>query len=326
MDSTSRITNRYLVTGGCGFIGSHLVDALIEMGHQVIVIDDLSTGLRDNLNPAASLIVGDVTSYALIEETMRHVDGCFHLAAVASVEKATQEWVRCHTINQTATINIFQAASRQGRKIPVVYTSSAAVYGDCPELPISEAAPVNPLSAYGVDKLGCDQHGYVAWAIHRVPNVGVRPFNIYGPRQDPASPYSGVISIFADRMLRGDNVIIFGDGEQQRDFVYVTDAVKVFYTAMAHLEQRTLKGHEIFNICTGKATSINDLATNLASLTGYTEPLSHALPRHGDIRLSVGNPAKLLDLLGLKLSTGLRHGLTETLGALQKQPVLRVAA
>jgi UDP-glucose 4-epimerase len=304
MPFSLRAPRRYLVTGGCGFIGSHLTDALIHAGHEVVILDNLSTGKRENANPKAEVIIGDAADYETVWKAMEDVDGCFHLAAVASVEKSVIDWAKTHTVNQTASVNVFQAASRHAKKIPVVYTSSAAVYGDCPNTPISEDEPTMPLTAYGADKLGCDLHGRIAWLVHGVPTIGLRPFNVYGPRQDPSSPYSGVISIFADRISRGQPIRIYGDGEQVRDFVYVADAVKVFFTAM----QQMREGHEVINICTGRSTSINALADALEAAAGWKVERQYLLPRKGDIRISVGNPAKLASRLGLTLNTRLQDG------------------
>lgn len=300
---------RYLVTGGAGFIGSHLVEALIARKHEVVVLDNLSTGKRENVHPHATLIVGDTTHYDTVRKALRTVHGCFHLAAVASVEKSVQEWARTHSVNVTSTVNIFQAISQLDYKIPVVYTSSAAIYGNCEQIPISEDAPTKPLTAYGADKLGCDLHGAVAQLVHRIPNTGLRPFNVYGPRQDPSSPYSGVISIFADRMQKRQPVTIYGDGGQVRDFVYVTDAVSVFLAAMDRLESIGTPEHDVINMCTGRASSINDLADALEAIANRPLERHYALPRRGDIRLSVGNPARLRERLGLSLDVTLRQGL-----------------
>src|ERR1700691_3086183 len=154
MTFIAKTSKHYLVTGGAGFIGSHLVDALIAKNHRVTVLDDLSTGKRENVNPEAVLIVGDTTDFDTVERAFAGIDGCFHLAAVASVEKSIVEWVRTHSVNITSTVNIFQAASKA--KTPVVYTSSAAVYGDCDRIPINEDTDKRPLTAYGVDKYACD--------------------------------------------------------------------------------------------------------------------------------------------------------------------------
>ena len=181
----------YLVTGGAGFIGSHLCDALIARGDSVRVLDDLSTGRRANLPEGAELIVGDIADPETAWRATEGVDGCFHLAAIASVERATKDWLGTHRANLTGAITIFDAIRRHGTKVPVVYASSAAVYGDCRTIPIRETAARRPLSAYGADKYGCELHAITASHVHGIPTVGLRFFNVYGPRQDPKSPYSG---------------------------------------------------------------------------------------------------------------------------------------
>jgi UDP-glucose 4-epimerase len=303
----------YLVTGGCGFIGSHLVDALVAKGHRVTVLDDLSTGKKENLNAAASLIIGDTTDYETVARAFAGIDGCFHLAAVASVEKSNTDWVRTHSVNITSTVNVFQAAARAHGRVPVVYTSSAAVYGDCATVPIFEDAEKKPLTAYGVDKLACDLHARVGWHVHGIPNIGLRPFNIYGPRQDPASPYSGVISIFFDRMRQGMPITIYGDGMQMRDFVYVADAVKAFVAAMDKLEREPV-GHDEINICSGRPTSIQNLADIIAALMGYALIYNYAPARKGDIRISIGDAMRLHRHLGVSLNISLREGLMAMMG------------
>ena len=213
----------FLVTGGAGFIGSHLVHALRNEGHTVRVLDDLSSGHRENVPQEVELIEADVTEPAAVESALDGVHGCFHLAAIASVARSHREWLRTHQVNLTGTINVLDQVrpSRRNREVPVVYASSAAIYGNCGSLPADEESPAAPLSAYGADKHACELHARVAGAIHGVPTVGLRFFNLYGPRQDQLSPYSGVISIFADRLLRGDALEIFGDGEQARDFAFI---------------------------------------------------------------------------------------------------------
>jgi UDP-glucose 4-epimerase len=324
------ISQHYLVTGGCGFIGSHLVDALIGDGHAVTILDDLSTGKRENANPRATLIIGNTTEYGDVQRACENVDGCFHLAAIASVEKSTKEWDRSHMVNVLSTINIFMAASRREAPFPVVYTSSAAVYGNCPVIPTTEDAPKNPLTAYGADKLACDLQGNVAWVVHRVPNIGLRPFNVYGPRQDPSSPYSGVISIFMDRMGQGLPVTIFGTGEQVRDFVFVSDAVKVFVKAMEKLQDPQQACHDVINICTGRPTSVENLANTIAQITGRPSQYNYRPARQGDIYVSIGDPRHLQFRLGLRLETTLQEGLLNMLeavgvDAVEEEQVLRGA-
>lgn len=302
----------WLVTGGCGFIGSHLVEALLARGDHVRVLDNLSTGKRENAR-GAELIVGDITDFKAVVDAVADVDGCFHLAAIASVELGRTDWLGTHRTNLTGTINLFEAVRRvRGEKtVPIIYASSAAVYGDCNALPISESERPSPLSAYGADKLGCELHAKVGWHVHGLPSVGLRFFNVFGPRQDASSPYSGVISVFGDRLRAGRGLDIFGDGGQTRDFIYVKDVVRGLLTAMGHRE-----GAAIFNVCTGIGTSIRDLAMLMAKLYGRTPIIAHGPERVGDIRTSVGDPALAARALGFAAATTLSDGLKETVASL----------
>jgi UDP-glucose 4-epimerase len=297
----------YLVTGGAGFIGSHLVDALLAGGDRVQVLDDLSTGKRGNLDPAADLIVGDVADAACVAAAMENVDGCFHLAAIASVQSGNQDWLGTHRTNLTGTITIFDAARRAkpDRTVPVVYASSAAVYGDSTQMPLAETAPTQPLSAYGADKLGCELHARVAGQVHGVRTAGCRFFNVYGPRQDPGSPYSGVISIFFNRIGRGQGITIFGDGGQTRDFVYVGDVVDALLAAMRQEMAQTA----VFNICTGRTTSLLELAAAVGRVFAREPAIAFAEERVGDIRVSLGSPALARRGLGFEANTLLEDGL-----------------
>jgi UDP-glucose 4-epimerase len=299
----------YLVTGGAGFIGSHLCDALIARGDTVRVLDDLSTGQRSNLQAAATLIQGDVADPATVAAAMDGVDGCFHLAAIASVEKGVTDWIGTHHANLTGTITVFDAIRRQGTRIPVVYASSAAVYGDAATVPIAETEPCTPLSAYGADKYGCELHARVASHVHAIPTTGLRFFNVYGPRQDPKSPYSGVISIFCERIAAGAPIKIFGDGQQTRDFVYVTDVVAALLAAMALRPA----GSPVFNVCTGVPTSVESLARLIAGLAGKTLDARTQPSRTGEIRHSLGVPARADAVLALPGRVPLRTGLDKVL-------------
>jgi UDP-glucose 4-epimerase len=230
------------------------------------------------------------------------------------VARSHREWLRTHQVNLTGTINVFDQArpSRRRREVPVVYASTAAIYGNCGSFPVDEESPAAPLSAYGADKHACELHARVAGAIHGVPTVGLRFFNLYGPRQDPLSPYSGVISIFADRLLRGEPVEIFGDGEQARDFTYITDAVCALRRAMRAATTSAF----VFNVCTGKATSVRGLAQTMAELCG-TELVVHRRPaRCGEVRISVGDPQRAVERLGFAAHTTLSDGLATTLNLL----------
>jgi UDP-glucose 4-epimerase len=219
--------------------------------------------------------------------------------------------LRTHQVNLTGTINIFDQARRlrHRREIPVIYASSAAVYGDCGSVPIAEDTVAAPLSAYGADKRACELHARVAGAVHKIPTVGLRFFNLYGPRQDPRSPYSGVISIFADRLKRGEPVEIFGDGEQVRDFTYVGDAVVALRRALSAASTEA----PVFNVCTGKGTTVRALAETMAALhqTGFAA--YHSPARSGEVRISIGDPRRAAEQLGFRAETALADGLAITL-------------
>jgi UDP-glucose 4-epimerase len=312
----------WLVTGGAGFIGSHLCDALVGRGDTVRVLDDLSTGFRANLPPGVTLIQGDVADPVTVADAIEGVNGCFHLAAIASVEKGVTDWLGTHRVNLTGTITVFDAIRRQGSRIPVVYASSAAVYGDAATVPIAETEPCRPLSAYGADKYGCELHARTASHVHGIPTVGLRLFNVYGPRQDPKSPYSGVISIFIDRIAAGRPIGIFGDGEQTRDFVYVADVVAALLAAMALKPSDAL----VFNVCTGIPTSVGALARLIAVLTDQVLQIEMKPPRTGEIRHSLGIPASGDRVLGLPARRCLRDGLAEVLAWRSSAPSSTLAA
>ena len=306
----------YLITGGCGFIGSHLADRLLADGHRVTILDNLSSGRLDNKPEAAKLVVGDVADPDAVREAMagdhgEGVDGVFHLAAVASVQKSRELWAETHRTNLVGTVRVFVAGrdAKRGGPIPVVYASSAAIYGDNTNTPLKEEELPRPLSAYGVDKLGCEMHARVAWSIQGVPTVGFRFFNVYGPRQDPMSPYSGVISIFARRVARGEDVEIHGDGQQVRDFVFVGDVVRILALAM----ERRFAGSQVFNLCTGRATSLVMLLDVLQELCGSQVRRRHSEPRAGDIRVSIGDPSLMRSTFETVCQVGLLQGLSATL-------------
>lgn len=312
---------KYLVTGGVGFIGSHLVEMLVGHGHMVRVLDDLSTGRRDNLPPSAELVVGSVTDAPVVRRALAGMDGCFHLAAIASVERTRHEWVQSHAVNLSGTITVFQEASynqqRSGRSLPVVYASSAAVYGIPHKVPIAEDSALRPINAYGADKLGSEQHAVVASGLFNVPTLGLRFFNVYGPRQVSNSPYSGVVSVFCRRALSGERIEIHGDGEQFRDFVYVADAVNALHLAMEAVDLVP----RVYNVCTGAGTTICDLGKIISQICDEPfEPL-HADARPGDLKVSIGCPQKAASELGFKARVPLRSGLSQLLGFLSSSRV-----
>lgn len=304
---------KYLVTGGAGFIGSHLTDALLARGDEVVVLDNLSTGKRSNLDHRVALYVADVgENPEIVACVAKTCDGIFHLAAVASVQRSNEDWLGTHKTNQTGTISVLDAARAAGA-IPVVYASSASVYGqqDCPIL--HEGLRPAPQTAYGADKLGSELHGAVAWGVHRVPTVGFRFMNIYGPRQDPSSPYSGVISIFSDRVFRGVPLTVFGDGAQVRDFVYVGDVVSHLLAGMEMLSQRPCA--EVLNVASGLGTTVLELAHAVGVAADRDVEIAHAPARLGDMRAAIGSWQRASDKLGVRAMVTLAEGLARTVRA-----------
>ena len=300
---------RYLVTGGCGFIGSHLTEALLAAGHQVRVLDDLSTGVLENLPPGASLLRGDVADPALAREAVRGVAGCFHLAAVASVQRCTEDLLGTHRTNLGGMLALLDGLAKDGSRAPLVYASSAAVYGDCQAAPVSEDAPTRPQSAYGADKRASEIHAAVASHTQGIPTTGLRFFNVYGPRQRWDSPYSGVVSIFARRIGEGAPITVFGDGQQARDLVQVRDVVMALTQAMG----RPSLAAPVYNVCTGRGTSVLGLAAELGRLLGRAPQVEFGPPRLGEIRHSVGDPSRGRAALGLPEPVALAAGLRSVL-------------
>jgi len=298
---------RILVTGGAGFVGSHLVDKLVTLGNRVTVLDDLSTGLRKNVHREAELIKGDVRDQVLTSRLINEADACFHLAAIASVQQCNDAWVESHEVNLGAFVGLLESsAKRKGGVIPVVYASSAAIYGDTDVFPVHENLPLHPISAYGADKAGCELHAHAAGRNGKVPTFGIRPFNIYGPRQQPSSPYSGVITVFADRLKRNEGVTIYGDGKQTRDFIYVSDIVEHFIAALSKASTEA----PVCNAATGKETSIFDVAQKLAKVLGREARITFAPARPGDIYHSVADVKRAQLLLGCSAKVEISEGLS----------------
>jgi UDP-glucose 4-epimerase len=302
----------FVVTGGAGFIGSHLSDALLRAGHQVRVVDDLSTGRRDQVDPLAEFIRGDVADRTLMGEAVQGAAGIFHLAAIASVQRSHEDWCGTHRTNQSGTVSVLDAARAAGR-IPVVYASSAAVYGNQGNRAIQEGMRAKPQAAYGVDKYGSELHAAIAFAVHRVPTLGCRFFNVYGPRQDPHSPYSGVISIFTKRILAGQIITLHGDGLQSRDFIHVSDVVRHLFQGMEMLRREPQA--MVLNVCTGRSTTIRALVAALGAVTQRRPVVEYGPAREGDIRISLGDPNEAIHVLGITAEMELDAGLRTLLPA-----------
>lgn len=302
----------YLVTGGCGFIGSHLVDKLLESGHKVVVLDDLSTGNAENVSSKAELIIGDICNKELVTDLLARVDACFHLAAWTGMIICKEDWLGTNRVNLVGTITLFEAASAIKEKyqkvIPFVFASSSAVYGECKDLPLKESAHIKPLSAYGADKLACEMHAYVASKIHNIPTICLRYFNVYGTRQSIASVDSAAIPIFIEKIKQNQPIDIFGDGEQTRDFIHVSDVVNYTIFFMNHMKLAP----NVFNVCTGKAISINELVNLFTKILNRDIEKKYVPTRLGDVVDSCGDPSKA-EKLGIKAKIPLLEGLTELL-------------
>lgn len=302
-----------LVTGGAGFIGSNLVDALLARGYAVRVLDNLSTGKRENLpqDTRVELIVGDVAD---ADSVRRAVQGCravVHLAAVASVQASVDDPFGTHQSNLIGTLNLCEAMRESGVK-RVLFASSAAVYGNNGEgHAIDEDTPKAPLTPYAADKLASEHYLDFYRRQHGLDPVVFRFFNIFGPRQDPSSPYSGVISIFTVRAQKGLPIAVFGDGEQTRDFLYVADLVEVLVQALESPE--AVEG--AVNVGLNQATSLNQLLAAIGDVLGGLPEVSYQAARPGDIRHSRANNARLLQRYRLpEPPTTMRDGLANLLG------------
>ena len=301
-------TERILVTGGAGFIGSHLVDALLAKGYGVRVLDDLSTGKVSNLpvdNPQLQLVVGDVADAAALAEAMHGCGAVVHLAAVASVQASVEDPVRTHQSNFIGTLRVCEAMVAAGIR-RVVFASSAAVYGNNGEgTPINEDTPKSPLTPYAADKLASEYYLDFYRRQHGLEPVILRFFNIFGPRQDPSSPYSGVISIFSERAKRAHPITVFGDGGQTRDFVYVEDLVKILVQGLEH----PAPAADATNVGLSGVTTLNDLIAALEQISGQPLDVSHGAARSGDIRHSKADNRRLLERFDLGTPTSLTEGL-----------------
>ena len=295
-----------LVTGGAGFIGSHIVDRLLQDGHEVIVLDDLSTGHRENLaeNEKLQIVEGDIRDFNTVNACMQGVDWVFHKAAVASVPKTVNDPIGSSAVNYQGTLHVLEAA-RQNKAKRVVFASSAALYGDEPTLPKVETMLPVTLSPYAVDKLASEYACGMYTKLYGLETVSLRYFNVYGPRQDPSSPYSGVISIFADKLNQGTAPTIFGDGEQTRDFVYVSDVVE------ANMQAVTLEepAGQVINIATGNKITLNQLLNTFCEIKQVEFSAEYQDPRQGDIKESYANVSKAAALLGWNSTIELNQGL-----------------
>jgi len=309
--------NTYLITGGCGFIGSHIAEELVNKGRAVIKIyDNLSSGFEQNITgflDKVEFIQADIRDASSLAFAMKNVDYVFHEAALVSVFDSIERPIDNHAINITGTLNVLNAA-REARVKRVVIASSAAVYGNNPELPKTEAMKPEPESPYGLAKISDEYYMSIFAKLYGLKTVILRYFNVYGPRQDPGSMYSGVISKFFNAMLKGRNPTVFGDGLQTRDFVFVKDIARANLLAM---QNSSIGKGEIFNIGTGKETSLLDLLAILKDITGNNFEIQFKDARPGDIKHSVADITQAKKKLDYAPRYDIKIGFKELLAAVK---------
>ena len=303
-----------LVTGGAGFIGSHLVEELVQRGYRVTILDDLSTGKLENIENflnkgSADFVKGSITDLSLLQKLFQGAHYIFHLAALPSVPRSIENPLASHQVNLTGTLNVLLAARDNSIK-KVVYSSSSSVYGDTPTLPKREDMPPNPQSPYAVSKVASEYYCHVFYQVYGLPTVSLRYFNVYGPRYEPNSPYAAVIPRFIKMVTEGRPPVIFGDGEQTRDFTFIKDTVEAIVIAA----ESSATG--IFNVGSGERLSINHLAELVINLVGNTVKPTHCKPRPGDISHSLADISRI-KALGYEPKYNTEKGLKETIASLQ---------
>ena len=305
----------YLVTGGAGFIGSHLVEALISRGDTVRVVDNLVTGHRDNLAHVvgADLTVGNLADPEVANRMVTGIDYVVHLAAIPSVPRSIADPITLNEANVSATLSLLFAAKRHSVR-RVVFASSSSIYGKAQTLPSREDAPPDPLSPYALQKLMGEQYGRLFQSLYGLDTVVLRYFNVFGPRQDPSSPYSGVISLFSRCLAERQHPIIYGDGEQTRDFTYVENVVDGTLRACTAIGA----SGQVINISCGDRVSVNTLFGLMQNLSGVELEPRFAEPRNGDVRHSQADISRARMVLGYQPVVQLEEGLRRTLDWYQR--------
>jgi len=304
-----------LVTGGAGFIGSHLVEELVKRGQRVRVLDNFLTGKKENLElviDKIELIEGDIRDLATCQKAVQGMDNVFHLAAFVSVPGSVKDPLLNDAINVTGTLNLLWA-SREAKIQKFIFASSTAVYGDDPNLPKREGREGSPLSPYALSKLMGEKYCQLFWRLFNLPTISLRYFNVFGPRQDPFSAYAAVIPSFITRALSSQNLTIFGDGEQSRDFIYVTDVVEANLLAS---EARNVSG-EVINIACAEKTTINSLVAQLGEILGKKISPQYEKSRLGDIRHSLADISRAKKMLKYEPRFTFKEGLEKTVAWFQ---------
>ncbi len=297
----------YLVTGGAGFIGSHISEELLRRGHRVRVVDSLVTGYQRNLRDGVEFVHDDLAEPAVARAAVAGMDYVIHQAAIPSVPRSVEKPEESHRANIDATLQIL-LASRDARIKRLVFAGSSSVYGDTEVLPKTEVMPTNPLSPYALQKLMGEMYLQMFTRLYGLETVTTRYFNVFGPRQDPGSPYSGVISLFIKALTEGTQPVIYGDGEQTRDFTYVSNVVDGVLRAS---EAPGVAG-EVFNVATSRRISLNELLAALKKIFGSDAEPIYRESRQGDVRDSQADISKAQQMLGYQPTVGLEEGLRET--------------
>jgi len=301
---------RYLVTGGAGFIGSNTVDELVRRGHSVVVLDDLSSGKEDNLAEVRNKITfikGGITDIEVVRKAMHEAEYVLHLGARTSVPRSVKDPIETNKINIDGTLNVLVAAKELKVK-RVVFAASSSAYGETPTLPKVETMQPQPISPYGVTKFVGELYAQTFGRCYGLENVSLRYFNIFGPRQDPGSPYSGVLAKFCTAFLEDTPPVVFGDGEQTRDFTYVENAV---HANLLACEAPNVSG-KVFNVGVGGRVSLNAVLRELGKITGKTMEAKYEPPREGDIRDSQADISQAREFLGYKPQVSFEEGLART--------------
>jgi UDP-N-acetylglucosamine/UDP-N-acetylgalactosamine 4-epimerase len=301
---------RYLVTGGAGFIGSNIVDELVRRGQQVVVLDDLSSGKEENLAAVRSKIdlrIGSITDLATLQSACAGTDYVIHLAARTSVPRSVADPIEANHVNIDGTLNVLVAA-RDSKVRRFVFAASSAAYGETPELPKQETMPSAPISPYGVTKLAGELYAQVFGRAYGLENTSLRYFNVFGPRQDPASQYSGVLSRFMLALIRGESPVMYGDGEQSRDFTYIANVVDLTLRAC----EATGSSGMVLNGGTGARITLNEVLKLLEKITGKKIQVKYDPPRAGDIKDSQADISRAGNLLGYVPHVDFEHGLKLT--------------
>ena len=308
----------YLVTGGAGFIGSHLTEELVRRGHSVRVADSLITGKRSNLDhiPGVEFLEGDLADLAFAQRAVEGVTYVLHQAAIPSVPRSVKDPIASNRANVDATLNVL-VASRDASVRRLVFAGSSSAYGNTPTLPKHEDMPTNPLSPYALQKVIGEQYLQMFTRLYGLETVSIRYFNVFGPRQDPSSPYSGVISVFATALLENRSPNIYGDGEQTRDFTYVANVVD---SVLRACEAPNASG-EVINVATAGRISLNELFRAMRTLVGGTVEPTYAEPRAGDVRDSQADITKARRLLGYEPTVAFEEGLRRTVDWYRSAPV-----